>query len=109
MLRFAQYEEKEAPIDVSVGHDEAAERILLVDDEEMVRTMFAAYLSQKYTCVTAESTDEALTKLANDAYVLVVSDIQMPGRNGVELLREIRMRYPDTPVIMMSGIDRPQR
>jgi len=38
-----------------------------------------------------------------------MSDIQMPGRNGVELLREIRCRYPDTAVIMVSGIDRPQR
>ncbi len=33
----------------------------------------------------------------------------MPGRNGIELLREIRSRYPDTAVIMVSGIDRPQR
>jgi len=47
--------------------------------------------------------------LARDSYGLVVSDIQMPGRNGVELLREIRLRYPDTAVIMISGIDRPQR
>jgi len=71
--------------------------------------MFSAFLGQKYTCEIAASCDEALAHLASDPYALVMSDIQMPGRNGVELLREIRNRYPDTAVIMISGIDRPQR
>jgi two-component system NtrC family sensor kinase len=39
----------------------------------------------------------------------VISDLTMPGRNGIELLREIVARYPDTAVIMVSGVDRPQR
>ena len=81
----------------------------MVDDEQIVRTVFAAFLSEKHTCDTASSCDEALACLAESTYALVMSDIQMPGRNGVELLREIRSRYPDTAVIMVSGIDRPQR
>jgi two-component system NtrC family sensor kinase len=88
---------------------ESVQRILIVDDEEVVRDMFSAFLGQRYICETAASCDEALALLATDPYALVMSDIQMPGRNGVELLREIRSRYPDTAVIMISGIDRPQR
>src|ERR1041384_3592331 len=85
------------------------QRILVVDDEAIVRTIYSSFLEEKYTCDTACSCDEALAMLAQNTYALVMSDIQMPGRNGVELLREIRSRYPDTAVIMVSGIDRPQR
>jgi len=85
------------------------QRILVVDDEAIVRTIYSSFLEETYPCDTASSCDEALALLAKNAYALVMSDIQMPGRNGVELLREIRSRYPDTAVIMVSGIDRPQR
>lgn len=85
-------------------------RILIVDDEAGIREMFALWLREEsYECKTAASADEALTILANDTYALVISDMMMPGRNGVELLREIKSRYPDTAVIMVSGVDRPQR
>src|ERR1041384_3198389 len=87
----------------------ADQRILVVDDEAIVTTIYSSFLEEKYPCDTAASCDEALALLAKDTYALVMSDIQMPGRNGVELLREIRNRYPDTAVIMVSGIDRPQR
>jgi signal transduction histidine kinase len=83
--------------------------ILIVDDEEPVRKMFAEFLSEKYVCTTAASSDDALVFLAANQYALVISDMQMPGRNGVELLREIRARYEDTAVIMVSGIDRQRR
>ncbi len=89
--------------------ERAEQRILVVDDEAIVRTVFSSFLEDKYPCETAASCDEALALLAKTTYALVMSDIQMPGRNGVELLREIRSRYPDTAVIMVSGIDRPQR
>jgi signal transduction histidine kinase len=85
------------------------QRILVVDDEAIIRTIYSSFLEEKYPCDTAASCDEALMLLAQSTYALVMSDIQMPGRNGVELLREIRSRYPDTAVIMVSGIDRPQR
>ena len=84
-------------------------RILIVDDESAIRNLFAAWLSENYECETAASADEALVILATATYALVISDMMMPGRNGVELLREIRSRYPETAVIMISGVDRPQR
>src|SRR5205085_8606494 len=92
-----------------VSLDRSAQRVLIVDDEALIRDMFTVFLGEKYVCETAASSDEALVHLAKDTYALVITDIQMPGRNGVELLREIRIRYPDTAVIMISGIDRPQR
>jgi two-component system, NtrC family, sensor kinase len=89
--------------------NEEDRRILIVDDEEPVRQMFANYLSETYECTTAASSDEALNHLAIKNFALVISDMTMPGRNGIELLREIVARYPDTAVIMVSGVDRPQR
>lgn len=89
--------------------DQPAQRILVVDDEKFIRDFFVGFLSEKYICDTAASCDEALVQLANTPYALVLSDIQMPGRSGVELLREVRSRYPDIAVIMVSGIGRPQR
>lgn len=88
---------------------EVDRRILIVDDEAPVRTLFADYLSEKYVCTTASSADEALAHLARDEYALVISDLIMPGRNGIELLREVTARYRDTVVIMVSGVDRTQR
>jgi signal transduction histidine kinase len=85
-------------------------RVIIVDDEADIRDMFAAWLLEDgYECATAASAEEALALLALDTYALVISDMIMPGRNGVELLREIKARYSDTAVIMISGVDRPQR
>lgn len=91
------------------SEDAADRRILIVDDEGPVRELYACYLREHYECMTAASADEALEELALKPYALVISDMMMPGRNGVELLREIGARYPETPVIMVSGVDRPQR
>jgi len=87
----------------------ADRRILIVDDESMIRDLFSAWLSESFECHTAASADEALAILAGETYALVISDMIMPGRNGIELLREIKSRYPETAVIMISGVDRPQR
>jgi two-component system, NtrC family, sensor kinase len=89
--------------------DLANRHILVVDDEEAVRNAFADFLREEYEVVTAGTAHEALDRLAADKFALVISDVMMPGRNGVELLREITTRYPDTAVIMVSGVDRPQR
>lgn len=84
-------------------------RILIVDDEESVRNLFADYLDESYSCVTAVDAYDALERLAQEPFALVLSDMQMPGLGGIELLRKIIERYPDTAVIMISGVDRTQR
>ncbi len=88
---------------------EADKRILIVDDEAVIRDLFTEFLGEKYVCTAASSADEALAYMSVHSYALVISDMMMPGRNGVELLREIKIRYPDTMVIMVSAIDRIQR
>lgn len=85
------------------------DRILIVDDEEIIRGLFAASLGELYPCDVASDAQEALTMLATRDFALVISDVQMPGLSGVELLRKIVSDFPDVTVIMVSGIDRPQR
>ena len=89
--------------------DAGAGRILIVDDERGIRQVFTEWLEHDYECKTAASTDEALQYLTLEPFALVITDMGMPGRNGLELLREIRSRYSDTGVIRASGSDGPQR
>jgi signal transduction histidine kinase len=84
-------------------------RILIVDDEQPICELFAACLNARYSCVTANGVKEALAHLAHEPFAIVLTDVYMPGLSGVELLREVVARYPDTAVIMVSGVDRTQR
>ena len=89
--------------------EEGDRRILIVDDEEAVRKVFAAHLGQRYICVPAADAEQALALLADEQFALAILDVQMPGLSGVELLRKIVSGWPDVAVIMASGIDRSQR
>lgn len=78
--------------------------ILIIDDEEPIRRLLAMYLSEEYTCLTAASADEATELLACNSFNLVITDITMPGTSGIELTQYIHQAYPDTVVIMVSGM-----
>lgn len=81
------------------------QNVLIVDDEPVVRRVLRQRLSAEGChCEEAGSAEEALDRLANDSAELVVLDIKMPGKSGVELLPEIKLRYPDTAVIMATAI-----
>ena len=84
-------------------------RILIVDDERPVRELFASYLGEDYVCETAADAQEALAALERQQFALVLTDVHMPGLGGIELLRKIVTQYPETAVIVVSGIDRTQR
>jgi two-component system, NtrC family, sensor kinase len=84
-------------------------RLLIVDDEEMVCSLFAQYLNARYSCETAANAQEALDWLQGERFALVITDIQMPGLGGIELLRKINELYRDIAVIIVSGVDRTQR
>src|SRR5258708_40298103 len=97
---------------VSVDHTYAEDhdqRLLIVDDEEPVRHLFARCLDERYSCEEAANAQEALDWLQRERFALVISDIQMPGLGGIELLRKITERYRDTAVIIVSGVDRTLR
>ena len=81
------------------------ETILIVDDEKGVRKLLMAILSNVFsTCFEAAGVDEALEILKNHHSCVVLSDINMPGKSGIELLSEITAAYPDTAVIMISAV-----
>ena len=83
----------------------AQENILIVDDEETIRWVLNRKLSKVgYQCDEASNSEQALDKLKTKPSELVVLDIEMPGKPGTELLPEIQTMYPETAVVMASGI-----
>ena len=83
-----------------------AAQCLVVDDDAQVRDALVRVIqSQGLSCVSASSADEALARLeAQGEVAVLISDIRMPGTDGVALLEEVRRRYPDTAVIMLSAV-----
>lgn len=81
------------------------ESVLIVDDEAIIRRFLRRKLSgEGYQCEEAGSAEQALEKLRGNTTELVILDIRMPGKSGHELLPEIRASYPDTAVIMATGV-----
>jgi DNA-binding NtrC family response regulator len=78
--------------------------VLIVDDDEVIRDALFELLSETYICQTAETAEKALARLEADTYDVVLTDISMPGLSGLELLGLVRQRFPNTPVIIISGI-----
>ncbi len=78
--------------------------ILVVDDDDPVRVMLARLLrTQGYLVLQAAHAAEARAQLDAQKPDLVISDIVMPGESGIELRRSILERWPDLPVILISG------
>ena len=79
-------------------------QILLVDDEEDIRDVLGVYLKdQGYDIYMAGNGEEALKIFAEHKPPIVLSDIKMPGIDGIELLKRIKQDNPDTEFIMITG------
>lgn len=79
-------------------------RVLLVDDDPTVLEPLAAILAPDgYEVLTAGSTEEALHIFQNSPAHVVVADLVMPGKNGIELTRQVKERSPGTAVLMVTG------
>ncbi|UUX49533.1 response regulator [Nisaea acidiphila] len=77
--------------------------ILIVDDDKPLRDLLATVLQEQgYDVETAEEGNAALTWMESAAFDLVISDIIMPGKEGIETIREIRSLYPSVLIIAMS-------
>lgn len=79
-------------------------KILIVDDETSMREFLAILLEREgYSPETAKNSADALQYLAEKEYELVISDVNMPGLDGIGLLEKIKNSNPDTPVIMITA------
>ena len=79
-------------------------RVLLVDDEPGIRHVLGALIRDfGYDVHTAESAREALEAFTANPFPIVVTDIRMPGMDGLALLERVRNQNPDTQVVMITG------
>lgn len=83
--------------------------ILVVDDDATLRHLLVDTLSSiGYETDSAADGIEALGKLKDGKYDLMISDIRMPGVDGFGLLKRVRRRYPDLPVLFITGYPSPE-
>ncbi|AJE03204.1 GGDEF domain-containing response regulator [Geobacter pickeringii] len=80
------------------------ERILVVEDDRFFRQMYADLLVEEgYEVTTVTSGAEALDLLAQDEYQLIITDLVMPGMNGLEVLSRVKQQSPTVDVILVTG------
>lgn len=84
----------------------SAVRVLVVDDEPAACKLLSVILAPpSFRCTTASSGEEALASLQREAFDAVISDLHMPGISGMELLAQVRRRYPYLAFLVTTGVD----
>ena len=78
-------------------------RVLIVDDEPGVRESLRMVLKEGYEPFAVGSSGEALETLAATSVDVVLLDIVMPGMDGLQLLEELRVRFPNLPIVMLTA------
>lgn len=80
--------------------------ILIADDEDMIRELINITLSKEgFTCFQAASAEEGMEIINNQQLDLALLDIMMPGRSGIDLLKDIKKLTPDTTVLMITAMN----
>ena len=89
---------------VAEDFNPSKKQILVVDDDSNLRQMIAESLSSSdFDIMEAESGTEAVEKIRNHTYDLVITDMMMPGMSGMELLTQIRETKPETAVLVITA------
>jgi DNA-binding NtrC family response regulator len=92
------------PVDVIATENPSRGRILVIDDEPDIRESLEALLSsENYRVELAFNATEGLKKLETSTYDLVLVDLMMPDKSGMEVLEEIRLRDRETPLFMITA------
>lgn len=84
-------------------------KILVLDDDDLVRETISTVLKREgYKAILAKNANEALEKTRTEHFDLIVSDIRMPGKNGVQAIKEIRAFFNkngvgDIPIVFITG------
>jgi DNA-binding NtrC family response regulator len=80
----------------------------VIDDEQhQLDTLCRGLLLYGYRCQGVLSVEAALDALANedgDSFQLIVTDLTMPGRSGLELIERVRKDWPDRPIVVLTGL-----
>ena len=83
--------------------DKFLAHILVVDDDEGIRSLVKQYLNEnKYLVTTADSAEDAKEKVDIIKFDLIILDIMMPGKNGLEFIEEHKHKL-DTPIILLTA------
>lgn len=91
---------------MSESAGDMAKRVLLVEDDRHVRDYVAAALESsegELEVVATANGREALVRIGAVEFDLILTDLNMPEMNGVELVRAVRERFPALPIVLMSG------
>jgi two-component system NtrC family response regulator len=80
------------------------EKILVVDDEEVLRNLAKEILSEEgYRVTLADSGEQAMEVLKQETFDLVITDLNMPGMDGMEFLKKVKEQSKDTQVILLTS------
>jgi CheY-like chemotaxis protein len=92
-----------------MGTSDRQPTVLVVDDEQSVRDVIYRYLSKRgYDVLTTRNGREALLLGAHGNFDVILLDIHMPGMNGLEVLHQLKQKYPECVVIMLTGVADPE-
>ncbi|MEK8132875.1 response regulator [Paenibacillus filicis] len=84
-------------------------RLMIIDDEVIIRTGLCTVIDWKELGLTllppAESAEEAMERIPQEKPHIVLTDIRMPGMDGIELAKEIKKMLPDTEIVILTGYD----
>ncbi len=80
------------------------EKILVVDDERNILLVLNKFLKQEgFQVETAKSYEEAISRLADSGFDLIITDMRLPGRSGLDLLKWVKEKTPELPVIVITA------
>jgi len=84
--------------------DAGGRRVLVVEDDDRVRGALCDYLVELgFTAEPVANGNEAMARFERDEFRLVVADYKMPGLSGLDVVKQVRARDPEVPVLIVSG------
>jgi DNA-binding NtrC family response regulator len=80
--------------------------VLIVDDDESITDLLSAGLEENegYHCLAVTTGEDALERLFRNNIDVMLLDLRLPGISGMDVLGDVRLAYPDTPVIVITGV-----
>ena len=94
------------PVEEPVADDGNPLQILVVDDEKVTRELVVKYLERdSHRVVTASTAEEALSKVHEAEFDLILTDLQMPGKSGIEFAKEMHDAHAGIPLVIFSGCE----